>query len=117
MAEVVRDLPPAADAPEPWVQPIPEGVWVDPSGTQWKLRRSLSMRRIERLLESADVEVLLCYGPDAPSRVVLAERRTLWERALPYLEGRPRSRGDHADFAVGEFQNGQRTLVIFEESC
>jgi hypothetical protein len=117
MAEVVKDLPPTADAPQPWLQPIREGIWVDPNGTHWKLRRSCSLQRIERLLDTADVEVLRCYGPDAPSRIPLAERRHLWERALPYLEGRPRPSGDHADFAVGEFQDGQRTLVIFEESC
>jgi hypothetical protein len=66
MAEVVRTLPPAADAPEPWVQPIREGVWVDPNGTHWKLRRSLSLQRIERLLKTSDVEVLFATAPTAP---------------------------------------------------
>jgi hypothetical protein len=68
-------------------------------------------------LETADVEVLLCYGPDEPSRVPLGERRQLWERALPYLEGQAHPRTDYSDFAMGEFQNGERSLVIFEKSC
>ncbi len=117
LAEVVTNLPPAADPPAPWVQPIREGIWIDDDGTRWEMRRSHSLQRVERLLWSADVQVLVCYGPGEPSRIPLAERRPLWEQALPYLEERPRPPGDYSDFDVAEFRDGQRSMVIFEQSC
>ena len=118
MAELVDALPPSEGPPVPWVQPIRDGSWTDEDGSHWQMRRSVSIRRIERLMKSADARVLLCYGPDAPQEVPLLQREALWRRALPYLEDRPRRPGDSTDFSAAEFSSpDDRSMVIFERSC
>jgi hypothetical protein len=77
------------------------------------------VKRVEHLLGSPEVRVLLFYGPDAPTEVSPGDRGALWHRMRPYLResvgGAP---GDFTDFRVAEFKDDQRrSLLVIEESC
>ena len=105
-----------------WPSPIGDGVWVDAAGTRWRLRGErwqITAKRVQHLLRSPDVAVLLFYGPGAPTSVEPAERGALWQRVRPYLrEPQARAPGDFADFRAGEFKDDQRrSLLVIEESC
>lgn len=104
---------------EVWPDPIRAKQWVDAEGTHWRLRGegSISAKRLEHLLGSPDVEVLLFYGTGDPSPVPPGDRERLWRRIRPYIEGRgPRT--DQTDFWAAEFKDDRRrSLLIIEESC
>jgi hypothetical protein len=105
-----------------WPSPIGDGVWVDAAGTRWRLRGErwqTPVQRVEHLLRSPEVRVLLFYGPDAPTEVGPADRAALWQRMRPYLrEPVVRAPGDFTDFHAAEFRDdGRRSLLIIEESC
>jgi hypothetical protein len=76
-------------------------------------------KRVEQLLRSPEVAVLLFSGPDAPREVEPARREALWQRMRPYLRGAVvRAPGDQTDFHAGEFRDEQRrSLLIIEEFC
>jgi hypothetical protein len=68
--------------------PIRDGEWLDAAGTRWRLRGErwqTPAKRVEHLLRSPEVRVLLFYGPDAPTGVGPADRDALWQRMRPYL--------------------------------
>lgn len=105
-----------------WPSPIRDGVWVDAAGTRWQLRGERSQqtpaKRVEHLLRSADVKVLLFYGPEPPREIAPGDRDALWQRMSPYLRSAEAGTSDSTDFLAGEFRDGERrSLLIIEEFC
>jgi hypothetical protein len=105
-----------------WPSPIRDGAWVDADGTRWRARGGpVPSKRVERLLRSPQVRVrvLLFYGLNEPTEVILQDREALWQRIGPYLRQRVvRVKDDHTDFVVAEFKDDRhRSLLIIEESC
>jgi hypothetical protein len=103
-------------------RPIRDGVWTDSDGNRWRRRGerdATSVKRVEHLMLSSDVAVLLFYGSGRPTEVSPSERMALWERMRPYLRGPlRRAPGDQTDFRVAEFKDDQRrSLLVIEESC
>ena len=103
----------------PWPSAIIPGQWVDAEGTSWRLRGGEPpVKRVEHLLRSPDVPVLLFYGPDAPTEVPEADREALWQRMRPYLRQTVREPGDHTSFDVAEFKDDRRRyMLVIEEGC
>lgn len=122
---------PQVERPEPeasdeggveWPSPLRDGGWVDPDGTRWTVRgtaQTLPSKRVEHLLRSPQVRVLLCYGPEAPTEVGVDDREALWMRVRPYLRKHVvRPRGDRTEFRTGELRDDRRrSLLVVEESC
>ena len=77
------------------------------------------VKRAEHLLHSPEIDVLLFYGPDAPTRIAPADRAALWQRVRPYLrEPAHVDRRDHTRFDVAESTDDRRrSLLIIGESC
>jgi hypothetical protein len=118
--------PSAEDGAEPvarwveWPSPIRDGGWVDADGNRWRARGGpVPSKRAARLLHSPQVRVLLFYGLNAPTEVILQDREALWQRIGPYLRQRVvRVKDDHTDFVVAEFKDDRhRSVVIIEEFC
>lgn len=102
--------------------PIRDGVWMDSEGNRWHRRGergATPVNRVEHLMWSPDVAVLLFYGPGAPTEIAPSDRAALWQRMRPYLrESVQRAPGDQTDFSVPEFKDEQRrSLLVIQESC
>lgn len=105
-----------------WPSPLRDGGWVDVDGTRWTVRgtaQTLPSKRVEHLLRSPQVRVLLCYGPEAPTEVGVDGREALWMRVRPYLRKHVvRPHGDRTEFRTGELRDDRRrSLLVVEESC
>ncbi|GGP37292.1 hypothetical protein [Saccharothrix coeruleofusca] len=114
--------PTASGGAVEWPSPIRDGEWVDAAGTRWRLRgvrRRTPAKRVEHLLRSPEVRVLLFHGPGAPTEVAPGDRDALCLRMRPHLrEPEVRAPGDFTGFQAGEFRDDERrSLLVVEESC
>jgi hypothetical protein len=106
----------AADAAgRDWPAPIRDRRWTDRHGAQWRMRGGLlTARQARRLLRRPDVIVLHIYGFD-PRLVTGLERDALTARIEEFFAGYA---PPMSDFAIAEFRNGQRqVMLVVQESC
>ena len=82
-------------------------------------RRDAPAKRVEHLLRLPEVDVLLLYGPGAPTELPPGRPGGALAAVPPYVrEPTLRASGNYTDLRAAEFKDEQRRLLLFiEGSC